>query len=56
MNFIIPSNSFNESENFFKGTLNFKNLKFKLNILINNSKLKNNLNIIKNLPFFWING
>ena len=52
----IPGNSFSESENFFKGLLNFKNLNFKLNVLIDNSKLKNNQNVIKNLPFFWING
>ena len=52
----IPGNSFSESENFFKGLLNFKNLNFKLNVLIDKSKLKNNQNVIKNLPFFWING
>jgi hypothetical protein len=56
LSIIIPGNSFNESDSFFKGGLNLKNLKFKLNISINNPKLKNNQNIVKNLPFFWING
>ena len=55
VSFIIPGISFNENENLFKGSLNFKNLKFKLNILINNPQLKNNQNIVRNLPFFWIN-
>ena len=52
----LPGNSLNENLNIFKGLLNIKNLKYKLKILINNPKLKNNQNIIKNLPYFWING
>lgn len=53
---IIPGNSFSEVENFFKDGLNFKNLNYKLNISILNPSLKNENNIIKNLPFFWISG
>lgn len=52
INFTIPSNFFNESENIFTEGLNMKNLNFNLKFLINNPKLKNNQNIIKNLFFF----
>ena len=53
---LIPGNSFYEIESFFKENLNLKNLKFKLDISISNPSIKNNKNIIKNLPFFWISG
>lgn len=52
----IPGNSFYEVENFFKENLNLKNMRFKLNILILNTSTKNNKNLIKNLPFFWMSG
>ena len=55
----LPGNAFSEVDELFKkqSTLfNVKLLKFHINFLILNPKLKNNHNLIKNLQFFWING
>jgi hypothetical protein len=58
-NSIIPGTSFIEVEDFFCSTinsLNLRNLKFNVNFLISNAKIKNKRNLVKNLPYFWISG
>jgi len=56
---VLPGNSFFEVTDLFqKGAniFNSKLLKFHVNFLISNSRVKHNKNLIKNLQFFWING
>lgn len=60
-NSLIPGTSFFEIEDFwnFSGIvtpINLKNLKFNINFLIKNAKVRNKKNLVKNLEFFWISG
>lgn len=55
----LPGNAFAEVGELFQNQstlFNVRLLKFHINFLISNPKLKNNHNLIKNLQFFWING